>query len=504
MTRTQPVTDASEETGAPLFSRPRILVVDDETRIRDVCIKMLTGEGYEAAGAANAEEGMRMIKAQHYDIILLDLMMPGIPGLEALSRIRALHPDTVVIVITGYATLEHSIAAMKQGAFDFIPKPLSPGDLRIVIAKAVKYISTLQDIATEKSRMRVMINHLTDGVMTTDNKKRIAQSNPAFLKMIGYYGERPIGEPVAAIIKDATLNRMIDKVLAARESKFVEVTAELTLAADEKSDSLIIEARCVPFRDRLGRNLGTITLLHDITALKKMDQLKSDFVSMVSHEIRGPMSAVLMQLKNVVDGLAGDTTPKQREILGRASEKINGLNNMATELLDLARIESGLITREREEIQIAALLAEQVDFHQARAREKSIRLTMEPLPTLPALRANRFNLEEVFSNLISNAISYTPASGQITISAGVEGDYLCVRVADTGIGIAAEDLDRIFDRFYRVKNERTRYVIGTGLGLPIVKSIIDAHQGQIQVTSELDRGTTFAVFLPIPSDITTT
>ncbi len=479
-----------------LLDKPSILVVDDETRIRDVCIKMLTGEGYEATGAENAEIGMRMIEEKHFDIILLDLMMPGIPGLEALSRIRALHPDTVVIVITGYATLEHSIEAMKQGAFDFIPKPLSPGDLRIVIAKAVEYISTLQDIATEKSRMRVMINHLSDGVMTTDNQKRIAQSNPAFLKMIGHYGERPIGEQVTKIVKDATLNRMIDKVLAAGKDKYVEVSEELTLAADGQSEGIAIEARCVPFRDRLNRNLGTITLLHDITALKKMDQLKSDFVSMVSHEIRSPMAAVLMQLKNVMDGLAGTTTPKQREILGRASEKINGLNNMATELLDLARIESGLITREREAVQIDQLLADQVDFHQPRAREKSIRLTLGQLPKLPTLTANRFNLEEVFSNLISNAISYTPASGQINIDAAVEGDYVCVRVTDTGMGIAAEDCDRIFDRFYRVKNEQTRYIVGTGLGLPIVKSVVDAHHGQVRVDSEPGRGTTFSVFLP--------
>jgi len=498
---TEPVSSlapAAEESGAghtKLLEKPSILVVDDETRIRDVCIKMLTGEGYEATGAEDAEAGMRMIEEKHFDIILLDLMMPGIPGLEALSRIRALHPDTVVIVITGYATLEHSIEAMKKGAFDFIPKPLSPGDLRIVIAKAVKYISTLQDIATEKSRMRVMINRLSDGVMTTNNQKRIAQSNPTFLKMIGYYGERPIGEPVDAIIKDAALIRMIDKVLAAREDKFVEVSEELTLAGDEKTEGIIVEARCVPFRDRLGRNLGTITLLHDITTLKKMDQLKSDFVSMVSHEIRSPMAAVLMQLKNLMDGLAGETTPKQREILGRASEKINGLNNMATELLDLARIESGLIAREQEEIQIDRLLADQVAFHQARAREKSIRLTLGKMAELPPLTANRFNLEEVFSNLISNAIAYTPASGQITIDASVEGDFVCVRVTDTGMGIAAEDRDRIFDRFYRVKNEKTRYIVGTGLGLPIVKSIVDAHHGQVQVDSKLGRGTTFSIFL---------
>jgi len=458
---------------------------------------MLVGEGYEAMGAENAEVGMRMIAETHFDIILLDLMMPGIPGLEALAQIRALHPDTVVIVITGYATLEHSIDAMKKGAFDFIPKPLSPTDLRVVIAKAVEYINTLQDIATEKSRMRVMINHLADGVMTTDNRKRIAQANPAFLKMIGYCGERPIGHPVDQVLPPGTLRRMIDRVLAARADTFVELTEELNAEADEIPEGMTIAARCVPFLDRLGRTLGTITVLHDVTALKQMDQMKSDFVSTVSHEIRSPMAAVLLQLKNVMDGLAGETTPKQREILGRASEKIGGLADLATDLLDLARIESGLIAREREEVQLMNLLEEQVEFHQARAREKSIRLSLNCPTRLPPLKANRFNLEEIFSNLISNAISYTPASGTITLTVGQEDDYVCVRVTDTGIGIAAEHLDRIFDRFYRVKNEQTRYIVGTGLGLPIVKSIVDAHHGQVQVTSRPAHGTTFAIYLPI-------
>jgi two-component system, OmpR family, phosphate regulon sensor histidine kinase PhoR len=437
-----------------------------------------------------------MVKNRHFDIILLDLMMPGISGLDALVQIRAAHPDTVVIVITGYATLEHSIEAMKKGAFDFLSKPFSPADLLIVINRAVDHIRTLKDIATEKSRMRVMINQLADGVMTTDNQKRIAQANPAFLKMIGYHGPRPIGRAVDEIVGIKLLNDMIDRVLEAPEDEFIEVSEEVCLEPGAKSAEIIIGAHCVPFRDRLGRNLGTITVLHDITALKRMDQLKSNFVSMVSHEIRSPMNSVLMQLKVVLDGLAGDTTLKQREILGRASEKITALITLVSELLDLAKIESGLITREREEIRIAQLLEDQVAFHQAAAQAKSIQLSLGHLPALPTLMANRLNLEEVFSNLIGNAINYTPEKGKITIDAAVEGDYVCVRVTDTGVGIAEEDLDRIFDRFYRVKNAKTRFVIGTGLGLSIVKSIVDAHHGLLRVESKPDRGTTFHVLFP--------
>ncbi|RPJ82272.1 MAG: response regulator, partial [Deltaproteobacteria bacterium] len=147
----------SDHTGTEKKQNYKILVIDDEKRIRDVTYRMLTQEGFEVAVAENGEAGMKMIEQNHFDIILLDLMMPGISGLEVLPYLKSNHPYSVVIVITGYATLEHSIEAMKKGAFDFIPKPFEPKDLRIVIAKAVEFISTLQDIANEKSRMGVLV-----------------------------------------------------------------------------------------------------------------------------------------------------------------------------------------------------------------------------------------------------------------------------------------------------------------------------------------------------------
>ncbi len=479
------------------FFKPRILVVDDEKRIRDGCHMVLTQEGFEVAKAETGELGIKMIEEAHYDIILLDLMMPGLSGFDVLTHVKALHPDTVIIVITGYATVEYSIEAMKKGAFDFIPKPFSPDQLRVVVSKAIEYTRTLQDIANEKSRMRVLINHLASGVITTDNQKRVALANPAFLKMIDYHGDSVIGRPVTEFIKDEKLNLMIDQALSMPADEFIELSEEMNLGGEGEKEEIFIGARCVPFRDRLGRTLGTITMLHDITTLKKMDQLKSDFVSMVAHEIRSPMNSVLAQLKVILDGIAGDLTEKQKEILGRASDKIKALSDLSTELLDLAKIESGLITQEKEILNMVELLTEQVNFHQAKAQEKEISLELEPLPELPPLLGIRQNMEEVFSNLITNSINYTPDGGKVTVSATVENDYLSISVSDTGFGIPEDDLDRIFDRFYRVKNEKTRFITGTGLGLPIVKDIVNAHNGMINVKSEPDKGTTFDIRIPI-------
>jgi len=475
--------------------RVKILVVDDEPRIRDACQMVLSEEGFEVALAADGEQGLQMIGEEHFDIVLVDLMMPVLSGFEVLSHVKKNHPDTVVIVITGYATLEHSVRAMKKGAFDFIPKPFTPDQLRAVVTKAIKYNQALQDIADTNSRLRVMVNRLTDGVMASDSDNHVVLANPAFLHMIGYHGEAVLGLSIEDIKVGEQLRNMIDRALVMASDKCTEITEEMTWGSGDTKR--IFNAKCAPFPGRSGVNIGTITVLNDITALKEMEQMKSDFVSMVSHEVRSPMNSLLMQIKVILDGLAGDVTDKQREILGRASGKILGLSNMVSELLDLSRIESGLISSEKEAVDMASLLAEQIDFHNPGAAEKNISLDLQVAGELPPVLANPRSMEEVLTNLITNAIKYSQENSSVIVSALVENEYISISVQDNGYGIPAEDLDNVFNRFYRVKDKNTRTIIGTGLGLALVKSIVEAHHGTIKVTSTLGVGSTFTVLLPL-------
>ena len=479
-----------------VFFQPRVLVVDDEVRIQKACHRLLNEEGCDVEVAENGIKGLKMIEEKHFDIILLDLMMPGMSGLEVLTDVKARHPDTVVIVITGYATLEHSIETMKKGAFDFLAKPFSPQELRIVISKAIEFIRTLQDIATEKSRMRVMINTLSNGVLTTDNQKRIALANPAFLKMIGCKKTSIIGHNVSEFINDSRLLDMIDQAIHQPKDIFVEITDDITMSSSKGKDDIIIGVRCIPFRDRLKRNLGSVTVFHDITALKKIDQLKSNFVSMVAHEIKSPLNSILMQLNVVLDGLAGELTEKQKEILQKSSDRIKSLTALSTDLLDISKIESGLINQEREELDLIELIKDQVVFYRDKASSKSIQLIIKKTQKEIRMMGNRTNIEEVLSNLISNAIRYSPNGGKITVWANEKSDCAVINVSDTGLGIPAKDLDHIFDRFFRVKNETTRHINGTGLGLSIVKSIVETHHGSIEVESEVDKGTCFSIYFP--------
>ncbi|MBI5787702.1 MAG: hybrid sensor histidine kinase/response regulator, partial [Candidatus Schekmanbacteria bacterium] len=164
--------------------------------------------------------------------------------------------------------------------------------------------------------------------------------------------------------------------------------------------------------------------------------------------------------------------------------------------LDIARIEAGHLQMELLPLNLGEVLQEVVDLLQVKAADQKISLNLAVPPDLPPVRADRRSLGEVFINLVSNAITYSPDGGQVTITGLSHGDYVEVRVSDTGIGIEPEEIPKIFDKFYRVKNPRARQVIGTGLGLAIVKGIVDAHLGTVEVESRLGEGSTFRILLP--------
>ena len=478
--------------------QPTVLVIDDEKRIREGCQKILTKENCLVEMAENGEMGLKMIDERHYDIILTDLMMPGIDGMEVLAKVGELHPDSVSIVITGFATLEHSIEAMKNGAFDFIPKPFTPDQLRVVVSKAIQMTRTLQDIATEKTRLKTIVNYLAGGVLVTDKNKNIILYNPTLLKMLGYTGDAIDDQPLHVLTTDEKLTGIIDGILELDKGEFKVLSTEVELygSGDAVSNHSYLRAQAVPFQNRSGEILGSVTIIDDITHLKLLDEMKSTFVSMVSHEIRGPLSTVLSQIKILMDGLAGELAPKQADILGKISRKVEGLVELSNELLDLSRIEAGLIVQDKQQVQLMDILESLVDFIQARAKEKSISLSLEKAD-LPLINADVKSMEEVFSNLITNAIIYSPEGGEVKVRGEIKGDFVDISVSDTGYGIAPDEIPRIFERFYRAKNEKTRNIVGTGLGLPIVKSIVEAHNGTVKVTSKEGVGSTFYVHLPV-------
>jgi signal transduction histidine kinase len=256
-------------------------------------------------------------------------------------------------------------------------------------------------------------------------------------------------------------------------------------------------AHTAPVRSEEGEILGTVTVLRDISVLKTMDRMKSDFVAMVSHELRAPLASVEQQLSVILAGIMGEINERQKEMLGRAKERTHALLSLISDLLDLSKIEAGMVVQYKEPLQIGEVLQKTVGILKIQADAKNLTLELSLPPSLPPVMADRQNMEEVFSNLLSNGIKYTAEGGWVRVRAFPEGRYLCVEVADNGIGISSEDLPHIFDKFYRVKNAQTRKITGTGLGLPIVKQIVEAHLGAVEVESQPGVGSKFKVYLPL-------
>jgi signal transduction histidine kinase len=242
--------------------------------------------------------------------------------------------------------------------------------------------------------------------------------------------------------------------------------------------------------------MGTVTILQDISTLKELDKMKSEFIAMVAHELRAPIATVEQQLTAILNKTVGDLTEGQEQLLSRAKERARGLLTLIKDLLDLSRIEAGKMVQYKEPFALQEVVQKVVDFMKIEADRKRIDLRFTPAAGMPLVCADRNSMEEIFTNLISNAIKYTPEQGRVSVTLGEEGGFVKAAVSDTGIGIQKEDLPQIFDKFFRVKSPETRQIIGTGLGLYIVKSIVDAHLGSIAVESEVGRGTTFTVSFP--------
>jgi len=485
-----------------------VLVVDDEEGIREGSQRILKRIGFEVQAAERGDRALEIVARAHPAIVLLDLKMPGLDGMEVLGRIKNIDAEIQVIVITGYATVETAIEAMKQGAYDFIPKPFEPDQLRIVVNRAAEKIRltreaaqleqdrlrTMSDLGAEKSRVRTIVESLPDGVLVTNAGGRVVLVNPACRRMLNLDSEAGSGEPVEEVIPDEALCRLVREISRGRHVDYGDIPDhEFSLPSET-----YLRARAQPVLGERKECLGTVVNFVDITAMKVLDRLKSEFVAKVSHELRSPLSTIHEQLAVAIRDLMESAPQQDHHILTRAQERTRGLISLIGDLLDLSRIEEGLICREPQPVQIDELLQSVVDYVGEQACSKNQQLTLTlPDDAVPQMNADPVALESIFGNLITNAVKYTPEGGRVRVEVDRAGINARVRVIDNGFGIAEKHLDKIFERFYRVKDDNTRYITGTGLGLPIVKGLVDSMGGILEVESTPGEGSTFTVLLPI-------
>ena len=471
----------------------QILVVDDEQRVRQAVRRVLEQEGYRVREAGNGQQGLEAIGQEVPDLVLVDLMMPVMDGMEFLAGARRMKPDLATVVITGYATTDKAVEAMKLGADDFVAKPFKPAELRMVVDRVIRRVRTLADMALEKSRTRVLVEAMSNGVLVVDASGMVVLVNPALSRLLPYTPSEPGKEHFQEVMPCPEVCRALEEVLKG-QMRTEPIKCQSELGPPE--DPLAMQVNVLPFCDPRGNVMGAMAVLDDVTAWRKLDELKNEYISTVAHEIASPLSSVAGQLQVLGQGLAGPLTEKQDHLLGRAAERVAGIIQLSKELLDLAKMD-GQGRPKPEPVQVAPLAGEAADVVAAAAKEKDQTVRLEVADDLPPVLGVAREIQEVLTNLASNAVKYTPAGGEVTIAAHRQGDRLVIAVSDNGLGIAPEDQAKVFEKFYRVKNADTRQIVGTGLGLPIVKRVVEAHGGTIKLESAPGKGSTFTVSLPL-------
>ncbi|HDG96973.1 MAG TPA: response regulator [Desulfobacterales bacterium] len=482
----------------------RVLVVDDEKVVREGCRRVLTGNDYEVLTAESGHSALEQLSKDSIDLILLDLKMPGISGEEVLETVQDSYPDIPVIIITGHGTIDTAVECMKKGAYDFITKPFQIDQFLLTIQRASEKRKlelqakrfeeenrrNLYDLKLEKSRVKTIINCMANGVLVTNRNLEVVLHNPASMQMMEITGDMDSPVPIEDLIDDKDFIDSLKDIQQTDASGLHTITREITRGQK------VLRAISAPAFGPDNEVVGTVTVLEDITAFKQLDQMKSDFLNMVAHELRSPLVSIRQQNSVLLEGLAGPLQEKQQEFLEKGVKKIDSLLELINDLLNIAKIEAGKAIQRQVPLDVGEVIEETVSFMEPTAKEKGISLRYERKELKPIL-ADPKRMEEVFTNLITNAINYSPDGGEVVVSAQALGEYLEIRISDTGIGIPPEELPKIFDKFYRVKHPKTRQVMGTGLGLSIVKGIINAHRGTIDVESEPEKGTTFRILLPI-------
>lgn len=372
------------------MKKVNILVVDDEPGIRSGIIRVLSKFSVDfpfmdetvecnVFDVESGEDALSFVNQNHVDIILLDNKLPGISGVEVLETLNKKNLDILVLMITSHASLEIAVKATRKGAYDFVPKPFTPQELRASIENAIKHL---------------------------------------FLK---------------------------------------RTTQQL---------------------------------------YKEGKHIRFQFLSILSHELKTPLNAIENYLIMIKERQMGDEIDKYDPMVMRSLERIKGMRNLIMDMLDLTKIETGNSKRDIKEIDLIEIINNSIDSLKPLAIQKGVKFTINGPESL-MYKADNTDMEIIFNNLTSNGIKYNKDHGTLTYDIGFEDKFIIICVTDTGIGIPEEHLSYVFNEFKRIKTAETKDISGSGLGLSIVRKLLDEYRANISVKSKLDEGTSFTIKLPL-------
>jgi len=520
------------------MTREKILVADDEPYVLDVCRRILE-KNYDVKIVRSGLEAIQIAQYEKFDLLLTDIKMPGIDGLETARELKKINPDTVCITMTGFSTMETAIKALRLGVDEFVIKPFTPEELTLAIERAlekgrlreenIRLKSLLPLFEFNKSLIAttdtdLLLEQVLDRARSETKSSGAAiylvdgQGALTLWKQIGLFPEQvvSIGADGLSLLEQAKkelihleLGRSkswdVDQVLGALSVKSMvalplmgkhKLLGILMLLKSRRSFSHSELNFLSVMTGQFAVAYENARLFEDLQSaydqLKSLDYLKSEFINIAAHELRTPL-AILMGYASVIEEeLEGPHKDYMASIVRNALR----LRSLIDDLLNMRTIESGQLQLDVEPIALGKIVSQAISDMSLLARKKNITIDLKLPDNLPVIKSDSQKLELVLMNLLGNAIKFTPPEGKICIEGHRQANVVELSVIDTGVGIAKSEFTKIFDRFYQVENSLNREHEGIGLGLSIVKGILKQVGGEIWVESEVGKGSKFTFTLP--------
>ncbi|NVM57663.1 MAG: response regulator, partial [Desulfobacterales bacterium] len=404
-----------------------ILVVENDITILQKCRELLFSEGHKVRTAESVEEALDIIQKHpgDVDIMLLSLELPGWGGMTLIETLQKARREILIMTMSANCG-EEAIEAIDAGAYDCIRKTFTTDRFWTKMNRAIEAFRLRRqlDMLTRQrqaalTRVRheenliAILESFSDGFVVTDWQTNLVLFNEKAARLFDLTQEKAMGRPISVCIES---DELLSFILRAIES---DSSLASLMAGEEpvvKVGDKVLRVHVDPVKNEVGTIIGAVALFHDVTRVSAMEKLKSDFLSMVSHELKSPLSSLLMQISVVRDGLAGDLTPKQIDLLGKAKEKTKGMIMLVNDILDYRRIEEGKSIQKIESLDLGEILQRTVELMRLSAEDKQITIKCGIAGGLPPFSGDRGGMEAMFVNLISNAIKYTPKGGKVNVT----------------------------------------------------------------------------------------
>jgi signal transduction histidine kinase len=537
------VIDPVDSSAKPLPGA-RILVVDDEEPVLELLGDILSEYPYNVELVGTGEEAIERVERESFDLVLTDLNLPGTDGLGVLRAAKEKDPETAVVLLTGNATVFNAIEALRKGAYDFVQKPFQLGELEAALSRALEWRAfALRErhevevrkriVEAARARQKTLYEiamDITRSLKLDATLSRIVERSLdlcAATQTLLFLVEEATGNLVCwldrglengegsrhhlvellatpnakALMSTATVEETIEQVGSKPQQAYIvpmllEEEAIGTIAVLSAPGGKMEEDTLDLLPQLAGMASIAIRNVRSYEKARELDRLKSEFVAVVSHEVRTPLTSIKGSLEILNDPSYFKIDEKQRELLGISQANVDRLEQLINGILDFSKLESGRLSTRFEKIDPNELLQNALKGIQNLASRNEITVRLDADTSLPTLLADELRLVQVVNNLLSNAIKFTPAGGEVRVHAAAEQDGVRFDVIDTGIGIAKEDIPKLFLKFQQLDSSNTRKAGGTGLGLVITKGIVEEHGGRIWVESELSHGSTFSFWIP--------